>query len=186
MRGNSPTRATMRIIDGSSRSRRAADSTLTFLLISSRRARLCDIVEVQRLPCSAARMPYSSPCSDRASCVHARSFSRLSSGRARSYRVVIPRTRCREFEIWIQFTNDLMLKRRLPHLQIVRVRLRARTRLSSLCDTSPMTSKGFRRIALGMDGATKASHMNHPDFRARERKNLRARSTKIKRAAWRR
>jgi len=29
-----------------------------------------------------------------------------------------------------------------------------------------MTSKGFRRIALGMDGAVEGSHMSHPDFRA--------------------
>ena len=36
----------------------------------------------------------------------------------------------------------------------------------SLCDTSPMTPKGFRRIALGMEGAVEGSHMSHPDFRA--------------------
>ncbi len=29
-----------------------------------------------------------------------------------------------------------------------------------------MTSKGFRRIALGMEGAVEGSHMSHPDFRA--------------------
>ena len=29
-----------------------------------------------------------------------------------------------------------------------------------------MTSAGFRRIALGMDGAIEGAHMNHPDFRA--------------------
>lgn len=29
-----------------------------------------------------------------------------------------------------------------------------------------MTSKGFRRIALGMAGAVEGSHMSHPDFRA--------------------
>lgn len=34
------------------------------------------------------------------------------------------------------------------------------------CDTSPMTPKGFRRIALGMDGAVEGSHMGHADFRA--------------------
>ena len=28
-----------------------------------------------------------------------------------------------------------------------------------------MTARDFRRIALGMDGAVEASHMNHPDFR---------------------
>ena len=28
-----------------------------------------------------------------------------------------------------------------------------------------MTPKDFRRLALGMDGAAEASHMNHPDFR---------------------
>jgi hypothetical protein len=28
-----------------------------------------------------------------------------------------------------------------------------------------MTAKDFRRLALGMDGAAEASHMNHPDFR---------------------
>jgi hypothetical protein len=28
-----------------------------------------------------------------------------------------------------------------------------------------MTVSEFRRIALGMDGAAEASHMNHPDFR---------------------
>lgn len=28
-----------------------------------------------------------------------------------------------------------------------------------------MTAKDFRRIALGMDGAVEASHMDHPDFR---------------------
>ena len=28
-----------------------------------------------------------------------------------------------------------------------------------------MTAKDFRRIALGMEGAVEASHMNHPDFR---------------------
>lgn len=41
----------------------------------------------------------------------------------------------------------------------------ARTRLG-LCDTSPVTSKGFRRIALGMEGAVEGSHMGHADFRA--------------------
>jgi hypothetical protein len=29
-----------------------------------------------------------------------------------------------------------------------------------------MTEKQFRKIALGMEGAIEASHMNHPDFRA--------------------
>ena len=29
-----------------------------------------------------------------------------------------------------------------------------------------MTPKGFRRIALGMEGAVEGSHMSHPDFRA--------------------
>lgn len=29
-----------------------------------------------------------------------------------------------------------------------------------------MTSEEFRRIALGLNGATEASHMGHPDFRA--------------------
>jgi hypothetical protein len=29
-----------------------------------------------------------------------------------------------------------------------------------------MTPNQFRKIALGMDGAIEASHMNHPDFRA--------------------
>jgi hypothetical protein len=29
-----------------------------------------------------------------------------------------------------------------------------------------MTPKGFRRIALGMEGAVEGSHMGHPDFRA--------------------
>jgi hypothetical protein len=29
-----------------------------------------------------------------------------------------------------------------------------------------MTPNQFRKIALGFDGATEASHMNHPDFRA--------------------
>ena len=29
-----------------------------------------------------------------------------------------------------------------------------------------MTPNQFRKIALGMDGAVEASHMNHPDFRA--------------------
>jgi len=28
-----------------------------------------------------------------------------------------------------------------------------------------VTAKDFRRIALGMEGAVEASHMNHPDFR---------------------
>jgi len=28
-----------------------------------------------------------------------------------------------------------------------------------------MSPKDFRRLALGMDGAVEASHMNHPDFR---------------------
>lgn len=28
-----------------------------------------------------------------------------------------------------------------------------------------MTPNSFRKIALGMDGAVEASHMNHPDFR---------------------
>ena len=28
-----------------------------------------------------------------------------------------------------------------------------------------MTARDFRRIALGMEGAVEASHMNHPDFR---------------------
>ena len=28
-----------------------------------------------------------------------------------------------------------------------------------------MTASDFRRIALGMEGAVEASHMNHPDFR---------------------
>lgn len=28
-----------------------------------------------------------------------------------------------------------------------------------------MTAKDFRRIALGMEGAAEASHMDHPDFR---------------------
>ena len=28
-----------------------------------------------------------------------------------------------------------------------------------------MTSIDFRRLALGLDGAAEASHMNHPDFR---------------------
>jgi len=28
-----------------------------------------------------------------------------------------------------------------------------------------MTAKDFRRIALGMEGAVEASHMDHPDFR---------------------
>jgi len=30
-----------------------------------------------------------------------------------------------------------------------------------------MTSKDFRRIALGMEGAVEASHMDHPDFRVK-------------------
>jgi hypothetical protein len=29
-----------------------------------------------------------------------------------------------------------------------------------------MTASGFRRIALGMDGAIESEHMGHPDFRA--------------------
>jgi hypothetical protein len=29
-----------------------------------------------------------------------------------------------------------------------------------------MTPAGFRRIALGMDGAIESAHMGHPDFRA--------------------
>ena len=29
-----------------------------------------------------------------------------------------------------------------------------------------MTGKGFRKIALGMEGAIESAHMNHPDFRA--------------------
>lgn len=29
-----------------------------------------------------------------------------------------------------------------------------------------MTTKTFRRIALGMDGAIESAHMGHPDFRA--------------------
>lgn len=29
-----------------------------------------------------------------------------------------------------------------------------------------MTARDFRRIALGMEGAVEASHMDHPDFRA--------------------
>jgi hypothetical protein len=33
--------------------------------------------------------------------------------------------------------------------------------------SAAVTEKGFRRIALGMDGAVEASHMNHPDFRVR-------------------
>jgi hypothetical protein len=32
-----------------------------------------------------------------------------------------------------------------------------------------MTGKDFRRIALGMDGATEGSHMGHPDFRVNGR-----------------
>lgn len=28
-----------------------------------------------------------------------------------------------------------------------------------------MTPNGFRKIALGLEGAVEASHMNHPDFR---------------------
>lgn len=28
-----------------------------------------------------------------------------------------------------------------------------------------MTARDFRRLALGMEGAAEASHMNHPDFR---------------------
>lgn len=28
-----------------------------------------------------------------------------------------------------------------------------------------MTAKGFRRIALGMNGASEGAHMGHPDFR---------------------
>ncbi len=32
-----------------------------------------------------------------------------------------------------------------------------------------MTPNQFRKIALGMDGAVEASHMNHPDFRANGR-----------------
>jgi hypothetical protein len=32
-----------------------------------------------------------------------------------------------------------------------------------------MTPNQFRKIALGMDGAIEASHMNHPDFRANGR-----------------
>lgn len=29
-----------------------------------------------------------------------------------------------------------------------------------------MTANGFRKIALGMDGAVEGAHMGHPDFRA--------------------
>ena len=32
-----------------------------------------------------------------------------------------------------------------------------------------MTSKGFRKIALGMEGAIEGAHMSHPDFRANGR-----------------
>jgi hypothetical protein len=32
-----------------------------------------------------------------------------------------------------------------------------------------MTEKHFRRIALGMTGASEGAHMNHPDFRANGR-----------------
>ena len=32
-----------------------------------------------------------------------------------------------------------------------------------------MTADDFRRLALGMDGAVERSHMNHPDFRVKER-----------------
>ena len=28
-----------------------------------------------------------------------------------------------------------------------------------------MTAKGFRRLALGLEGVVEAEHMNHPDFR---------------------
>lgn len=37
---------------------------------------------------------------------------------------------------------------------------------SRMCQTYHlMTARDFRRIALGMDGAAEAAHMNHPDFR---------------------
>jgi len=29
----------------------------------------------------------------------------------------------------------------------------------------PLDAEHFRRIVLGMDGASESSHMNHPDFR---------------------
>lgn len=32
-----------------------------------------------------------------------------------------------------------------------------------------MTANGFRRIALGLEGATEGSHMGHPDFRVNGR-----------------
>lgn len=32
-----------------------------------------------------------------------------------------------------------------------------------------MDANGFRRIVLGMDGATEGAHMQHPDFRAKGR-----------------
>jgi len=32
-----------------------------------------------------------------------------------------------------------------------------------------MTASGFRRIALGFDGAVESAHMGHPDFRANGR-----------------
>jgi len=32
-----------------------------------------------------------------------------------------------------------------------------------------MTAEDFRRIALGMDGATESAHMAHPDFRVNGR-----------------
>ena len=38
--------------------------------------------------------------------------------------------------------------------------------LPNVPDLPRMTAGDFRRIALGMDGAVEASHMNHPDFRA--------------------
>ena len=32
-----------------------------------------------------------------------------------------------------------------------------------------MTAQGFRRIALGMEGAVESAHMGHPDFRVHNR-----------------
>jgi hypothetical protein len=44
----------------------------------------------------------------------------------------------------------------------------------------PMTPNEFRRIALGMDGASEGAHMAHPDFRA----NGRIFATISKDATW--
>lgn len=47
-------------------------------------------------------------------------------------------------------------------------RMRESLSLEAGCGTlgGQMTVKDFRRIALAMEGAVEASHMNHPDFRA--------------------